>query len=103
MKEIKAYIRAHRTDPVIDALAEVPDLPGIAVVALKEVGHRAGEDDIRTVDMVKLEIDVSDAQVDAVVEILLGAARTGDGHPGDGKVYVSDVPTAIDIATGHVL
>ncbi|MGN8157994.1 P-II family nitrogen regulator [Salinisphaera sp. SWV1] len=103
MKEIKAYIRAHRTDPVIDALAEVPARPGIAVVALKEVGHRAGGNDIRTVDMVKLEIDVPDAQADTVVEIVLAAARTGAGHPGDGKVYVSDVATAIDIATGHVL
>lgn len=103
MKEIKAYIRSHRTDPVIDALAAVPELPGIAIVALKEVGQPARGDELKTVDMVKLELDVADDQVDTVVETLLRSARTDEGHPGDGKVYVSEVPTAVDIATGQSL
>ncbi|WP_111748547.1 P-II family nitrogen regulator [Salinisphaera orenii] len=103
MKEIKAYIRSNRTDSVVDALATVPHLPGIAMVALKEVGHPARSDELATVDMVKLELDVGDDQVGVVIETLLQSARTGDGHPGDGKIYISEVPTAVDIATGESL
>ncbi|KEZ75938.1 P-II family nitrogen regulator [Salinisphaera hydrothermalis] len=101
MKEIKAYIRAHRTDAVIDALTALPDLPAIAVVPLKEIAHGVDGGRLRTVDMVKLEIDVADAQVEPVVDALLAAARTGAGHPGDGKIQISDVAASVDIASGR--
>ena len=39
MKEIKAYVREHMLDEVIDALAAVPDLPGMAIVSVREFGH----------------------------------------------------------------
>ena len=101
MKEIKAYVRAHRTDAVIDALVALPDLPAIAVVPLTEIAHVVDGDSLRTVDMVKPEIDVTDAQAERVIDVVLTSARTGAGHPGDGKIHVSEVASTIDIASGQ--
>ena len=43
MKEIKAYVRENMRDAVMDALAAIPGLPGIAVVHLREYGHAADD------------------------------------------------------------
>lgn len=102
MKEIKAYIREHMLDHVIDALAAIPGMPGIAVVHLREYGHATGDGSLVRVEMAKLEIDVDDALVTTVVETLVTQARTGDGHPGDGRVFVSDIGKVIRIADGQV-
>lgn len=102
MKEIKAYIREHMLDHVVDALAAIPDMPGIAVVHLREYGHATSDGGLVRVDMAKLEIDVDDALVTAVVDTLVTHARTGDGHPGDGRVFVSDLARAVRIADGQI-
>lgn len=102
MKEIKAYIREHMLDHVVDALAAIPDIPGIAVVHLREYGHATSDGGLVRVDMAKLEIDVDDALVVTVVDTLVTQARTGDGHPGDGRVFVSDLGKAVRIADGQI-
>ncbi|MCL4111956.1 UNVERIFIED_CONTAM: hypothetical protein GTU68_043066 [Idotea baltica] len=48
----------------------------------------------------RLEIVVDDAQVDAVVQTVADAARTG--KIGDGKIWVTDVFTMVRIRTGEV-
>jgi len=100
MKEVKAYIREHMLDHVIDALAAIPDLPGIAVAHLREYGHATEDGGLVRIEMAKLEIDVTDGMAEAVVETIVSHARTGAGHPGDGKIFVSDLGDAIRIADG---
>lgn len=102
MKEIKAYVREHMLDEVVDALAVIPGMPGVAVVRLREYGHATDDGRLVRVDMAKLEIDVDDALLACVVETLVTHARTGDGHPGDGRVFVSELSQVIRIADGHI-
>jgi nitrogen regulatory protein P-II 1 len=47
----------------------------------------------------KIEVVVAEAQVDQVIDAVIGAARTG--KIGDGKIFVSDVERVIRIRTGE--
>lgn len=100
MKEVKAYIREYMLDAVLDNLNTIPGLPGIAVVHLHEYGHAVGERRLLRADMVKLELDIPDDLVEIAVDAIRTQARTGDGHPGDGKIFVSKLDEAIRIADG---
>ena len=48
---------------------------------------------------VKIELVVKDDEVDAILERIVDAARTG--QVGDGKIFVSPVTQAIRIRTGE--
>jgi Nitrogen regulatory protein PII len=101
VKEVKAYVREHMLDDVLDGLAAIPDMPGIAVVHLRVYGRATDEGGLVRIEVVKLEIDVRDTLVPTVVDTIVAHARTGDGHPGDGRVFVSDLGRAIRIADGE--
>ena len=47
---------------------------------------------------VKIELVVKDGEVDAVISLIIEAARTGE--VGDGKIFVSPVSAAVRIRTG---
>lgn len=47
---------------------------------------------------VKIELVVRDGDVDAVIALIIEAARTGE--VGDGKIFVSPVSAAVRIRTG---
>ena len=47
---------------------------------------------------VKIELVVKDGDVDAVIALIIEAARTGE--VGDGKIFVSPVSAAVRIRTG---
>jgi len=100
MKEIKAYVRNNMVDGVIAALGVIKDVTGIAIVELKAFGHAAADGTLTMVEMTKLEVDVADASLDAVVNTIIQHARTGTGHPGDGRVIVSEITDAIRIEDG---
>lgn len=101
MKEIKAYIRNNMVDDVIDALKDVTGVPGVAVVLVDGFGHAYDEDQFQRVQMAKLEVDVPDEHASAVIECIARHARTGEGHPGDGRIYVSELVESIRIADGQ--
>lgn len=102
MKEIKAYVRNNMVDAVVDALAAMPGVPGVAVVPVSGFGHVHDDRDTTVrIRMTKLEIDVPEAQVEAVIDCIVRHARTGAGHPGDGRVYVTRLDEAIRIADGR--
>lgn len=100
MKEIKAYVRNQMVDAVVDALNEKGLVTGIAVVPLREYGHADNTGKLQRIELTKLEMDVADDMAETVVVCILEHARTGPGHPGDGKIYVSDVHRAIRIEDG---
>ncbi len=105
MKEIKAIVRQHRLDAVLDALHARPELPGITVSHVRGFGRTVGRSKPKdvpiqygTAEMVKLECVINDEDVDTVIDLIQQAAHTG--HVGDGKIFVYNIERAIKIRTG---
>ncbi|OGS52143.1 MAG: transcriptional regulator [Erythrobacter sp. RIFCSPHIGHO2_12_FULL_63_10] len=106
MKKIEAIIKPFKLDEVKEALHEV-GASGITVTEAKGFGRQKGHTELYrgaeyVVDFlpkVKLEVVVSDAMADAVVEAIAAAAQTG--RIGDGKIFVSTVERALRIRTGE--
>jgi nitrogen regulatory protein P-II 1 len=106
MKKIEAIIKPFKLDEVKEALQEA-GLQGLSVIEAKGFGRQKGHTELYrgaeyVVDFlpkVKIEVVLEDAQVEAAVEAIVGAARTG--KIGDGKVFVSPVEQAIRIRTGE--
>lgn len=107
MQKIEAIIRPERLDNVKDALAGA-GITGMNVVhvtgrgAQKGIVHMGRGGESYTVDMlpkVKIEVVVPDSAVERVVNLIIGAARTG--HIGDGKIFVLPVSDAIRVRTGE--
>lgn len=106
MKKIEAIIKPFKLDEVKDALHEV-GVSGITVTEAKGFGRQKGHTELYrgaeyVVDFlpkVKLEIIVPDTLAEQVTEAIANAAKTG--RIGDGKIFVSDIGTAIRIRTGE--
>ena len=106
MKKIEAVIKPFKLDEVKEALQGV-GLQGMTVVEAKGFGRQKGHTELYrgaeyVVDFLpklKLEIVVSDDQVEPAIEAIVRAAKTG--KIGDGKIFVSDVHQAIRIRTGE--
>ena len=109
MKLIVAIIRTEKLEFVQQALNErdvylmtVTDVRGCG----RQRGHtelyRGTEVQIRLVPKIKLEIAVNEAFVEATVEAIVHAARTGDtGNIGDGKIFVLSLEDCVRIRTGE--
>jgi nitrogen regulatory protein P-II 1 len=106
MKKIEAIIKPFKLDEVKEALQDL-GLQGMTVVEAKGFGRQKGHTELYrgaeyVVDFLpklKLEVVVSDDQVDAAVEAITNAARTG--RIGDGKIFVSDISHVVRIRTGE--
>ena len=106
MKKIEAIIKPFKLDEVKEALQDLC-LQGMTVVEAKGFGRQKGHTELYrgaeyVVDFLpklKLEVVVGDDQVDAAVEAITNAARTG--RIGDGKIFVSDISHVVRIRTGE--
>jgi len=106
MKKIEAVIKPFKLEDVKDALAEA-GITGMTVTEVKGYGRQQGHSELYrgaeyVVDFlpkVKIELVVSDSNVDMVIEKITEAARTG--KIGDGKIFVSSVEKAVRIRTGE--
>ncbi len=106
MKKIEAIIKPFKLDEVKEALHEV-GVSGITVTEAKGFGRQKGHTELYrgaeyVVDFlpkVKLEVVVPDSLAENVVEAVANAAKTG--RIGDGKIFVSDISTALRIRTGE--
>ena len=106
MKKIEAIIKPFKLDEVKEALQEV-GLQGITVIEAKGFGRQKGHTELYrgaeyVVDFlpkVKVELVLTDDQVNAAVEAIQKAAQTG--RIGDGKIFISTVEEAIRIRTGE--
>ena len=104
MKKIEAIIKPFKLEEVKDALSEI-GIEGMTVTEVKGFGRQKGHTEIYrgseyTVDFlpkIKLDLVVGDAQVDAAVGAIIKAAKTG--KIGDGKIFVSNVESAVRIRT----
>ncbi len=107
MKLVTAIIKPHTLDEVRDTLSGL-GVAGMTVTEVKGFGRQKGHTEIYrgaeyTVDFIpkiKLDIVVSDEQMDAVIEGIKSSAHTG--AIGDGKIFVSDIEQAIRIRTSEV-
>lgn len=106
MKLIQAIIKPFKLDEVKDALLEL-GVQGMTVTEVKGFGRQKGhketyrgtEYQIEFVPKIKMEIAIADNRVDEVLEAILRASKTGS--IGDGKIFVSDLPSVIRIRTGE--
>jgi len=104
MKLIKAIVKPFKLDEVKEALAAV-GIDGMTVTEFKGFGRQKGHTEIYrgseyTVDFLPktmLETVVEDDIVDAAVQAIVNAAKTG--KIGDGKVFVIPVESAVRIRT----
>jgi nitrogen regulatory protein P-II 1 len=106
MKLVTAIIKPFKLDEVKNALKAA----GVASMTIDEVrgfgrqgGHtetyRGSEYTIDFLPKVRVEVVIDDGEVDAVIDAIVGSARTG--QIGDGKVWVTDVPRIVRIRTGE--
>jgi nitrogen regulatory protein P-II 1 len=104
MKKIEAIIKPFKLDEVKEALHEI-GVQGMTVTEVKGFGRQKGHTEIYrgseyTVDFLpklKLEMVLSDSQVEGAVAAIIKGAKTG--KIGDGKIFVSPVEEAIRIRT----
>ena len=107
MKMVMAIIKPFKLDDVREALGEV-GVTGITVTEVKGFGRQKGHTELYrgaeyVVDFlpkVKVEVAVTDDQVEGVVEAIVKSA--GTGKIGDGKVFVYDLGRVVRIRTGEV-
>jgi nitrogen regulatory protein P-II 1 len=106
MKKIEAIIKPFKLDEVKEALQAI-GLQGMTVLEAKGFGRQKGHTELYrgaeyVVDFLpklKLELVIADDQVEAALEAIQTAAKTG--KIGDGKIFVSEVAQAIRIRTGE--
>ncbi len=106
MKQVTAIIKPFKLDEVREALAEV-GVTGLTVTEVKGFGRQKGHTELYrgaeyVVDFlpkVKIELVIDGAAVDAAVDAIIKAARTG--KIGDGKIFVQEVEQVIRIRTGE--
>ena len=107
MKMIVAIIKPFKLDDVREALTEV-GVSGVTATEVKGFGRQKGHTELYrgaeyVVDMLpklKLEIAVTDEQVESVVEAIVKAA--GTGRIGDGKIFVYQLDQVVRIRTGEL-
>ena len=106
MKKIEAIIKPFKLDDVREALSDV----GITGMTVSEVigfgrqkGHtelyRGAEYMVDFLPKVKLDIVLTDEDVDRAIEVIVKTAQTG--KIGDGKIFVTDVERVIRIRTAE--
>ncbi len=106
MKNIVAIIKPFKLDEVRDALTAA-GVHGLTVTEVKGFGRQKGHTEIYrgaeyTVSFlpkVKIEVAVAAERVEAAVQAIVSAAKTG--QIGDGKIFVSPLDQAIRIRTGE--
>lgn len=106
MKLIVAIIKPFKLDEVREALAEV-GVSGLTVTEVKGFGRQKGHTELYrgaeyVVDFlpkIRVELAVTDDQLEQSMEAIVKAAHTG--KIGDGKIFVLPIEQAIRIRTGE--
>ena len=106
MKLITAIIKPFKLDDVKSALRSA-GVEGMTITEVRGFGRQGGhtetyrgaEYQIDFVPKVKIAVVTDDGRVDAVVDVLAEAARSG--KIGDGKIWVTPVDALVRIRTGE--
>jgi|TARA_B110000305_G_C19224825_1_gene532325 nitrogen regulatory protein P-II 2 len=106
MKLITAIIKPSKVESVKNELAKV-GVTGITLTDVKGFGRQKGhkevyrgtEIEVSFLSKSKLEIAVTDENLDKVIKAIETAAQTNE--IGDGKIFVTDLTKVIRIRTGE--
>ena len=106
MKKIEAIIKPFKLDEVRESLSEI-GIEGLTVTEVKGFGRQKGHTElyrgaeyvIDFLPKIKLEIVILDKMQKKVIETIQKTAHTG--KIGDGKIFVSNIESAIRIRTGE--
>lgn len=106
MKKIEAIIKPFKLDDVREALTEA-GIAGLTVTEVKGYGrqkghtetYRGAEYKVDFLPKIKLEIVLSDEQVERCIEVIID--KSNSGKIGDGKIFVVNVERAIRIRTAE--
>lgn len=106
MKMVTAVIKPFKLEDVREALSEI-GVTGMTVTEVKGFGRQKGHTELYRgaeyvvdfVPKVRLDLAVSDNQLDSVLDVITRAAATG--KIGDGKVFVTNLEQVIRIRTGE--
>lgn len=106
MKKITAIVRPEKLEPLKEALFAAK-VSGMTISQVQGCGsqhgwkeyYRGTEVLLNMVPKVKFEVVVEDDAVDALVDTIVAAARTGE--VGDGKIFVAPVEEVVRIRTGE--
>jgi len=106
MKLVTAIIKPFKLDEVRDALLAI-GVHGMTITEVKGYGRQKGHTEIyrgaeyavNFLPKIRIEVAVTAEQVDAAVEAIGTAAKTG--QIGDGKIFVIGIDQALRIRTGE--
>jgi len=106
MKLVTAVIKPFKLDAVREALSDI-GVQGITVTEVKGFGRQKGHTELYrgaeyVVDFLpktKLEVAVTDDQLEAVVDAVSKASHSG--KIGDGKIFICNLEQVIRIRTGE--
>ena len=106
MKLVMAIIKPFKLDDVREALSEL-GMQGMTITEVKGFGRQKGHTELYrgaeyVVDFlpkIKLEVVVTEEQVDSVVGAITKVANSG--KIGDGKIFISSLDSVIRIRTGE--
>ena len=106
MKLVSAIIKPFKLQEVREALVSA-GIEGLTITEVKGYGrqkghtemYRGAEYSVDTLPKIKLDILVSDDNLDTVIDVLTKTAATG--KIGDGKIFVTTIENVIRIRTGE--
>ena len=104
MKKLEVIIKPFKIEEVKDALTDL-GVEGMTVSEVKGYGHQTTHTElyrdapyrVDCVPRIKVEVVVADEIMEAVLHVVLKAARTG--KTGDGKVFITPVEQVVRIRT----
>lgn len=106
MKKVTAVVRPEKLEALKDAL-NAQGVAGMTVYETLGCGSQRGwteyvrgqEVMLNMIPKVKVELVVRDSQVENLINVICGVARTGE--VGDGKIFVYPVEECVRIRTGE--
>jgi nitrogen regulatory protein PII len=105
MKKVEAVIRPFKLEDVKLALVNA-GIVGMTVSEVRGFGrqkgqverYRGSEFTVEFLQKLKVEVVIDDDRLEAVINAIAEAAKTGE--IGDGKIFVSSIDTVVRIRTG---
>ena len=106
MKKVEAIVRHFKLEDVKNALTE-HGIAGMTITEVRGFGRQKGHTEmyrgteyaVDFVPKIKIEVVVSDAKVQTVLDTIMRAAQTG--QVGDGKMFVTSLVNVVRIRTGE--
>jgi len=107
MKKVEAIIRPFKLEDVKVALVNA-GIIGMTVSEVRGFGrqkgqverYRGSEFTVEFLQKLKVEVVVDNDRVNAVIEAIAEAAKTGE--IGDGKIFISPIDSVVRIRTGDL-